>query len=124
VSGKTSGLYCAIVRFENLQGEPLAGSNWKVTLRDEDPLADDELGSAGLDEDGGAQLLISVADVLSLDSPGERAPDLYFVLQHFGREVFRSQVLPDVDFEALDPVSGEPNRITQDFGTIQVDIRA
>ena len=122
MSGKTSGLYCAIVRFENHKGEALAGSNWKVAIRDEDPLADDELGSAVLDERGAAQILISASDVLSLDSPGERDPDLYFVLFHFGREVFRSQVMPDVDFESLDPVSGEPSRITQDFGTIQVNI--
>jgi hypothetical protein len=122
VSGKSSGLFRAIVHFENARGEPLRGRDWKVSVRDADPLADDELGTATLDERGGAQILIAVADILSLDSPGERTPDLYFVLYHYGREVFRSQIMQDVDFEALDPVSGEPNQLTRDFGTLRVPI--
>lgn len=122
VSGKSSGLFRAIVHFENTRGEPLAGRDWKVAVRDADPLADDELGLATLDEHGGAHILIAVADVLSLDSPAERTPDLYFVLYHYGREVFRSPVMQDVDFEALDPVTGEPDQLTRDFGTFRVPI--
>lgn len=124
MSEKTSGLFRVIVRFENHRGEPLGGRDWTVELRDEDPLADGVLGRATLDDDGAAGILFSVADVQSPDSPGERRPDLYFVLFHYGREVYRSRVEYDVDFEALDPVSGEPDRLTQDFGTIQVNIGA
>jgi hypothetical protein len=119
---KTSGLFRAIVRFTNAAGKPLTGPDWRVTLLDEDPLVDDELGADALDDDGRARILISVADVLSVDSPGERKPDLYFVLSHYGREVFRSKALEDVDFEQLDPVSGEPDQVTRDFGTFEVDI--
>lgn len=122
MSPKSSGLFTVIVRFENLRGEPLAGRDWRVEVRDEDPLADDELGAASLDANGSARILISVADIQSGDSPGERTPDLYFVLYHYGREVWRSRVQQDVDFEALDPVTGEPDRLTQDFGTLRVDI--
>ena len=119
--GKTSGLFCAIVKFVDDAGQPLAGKGWTVDVLDRDALIDDCLGSASLDGNGEARILIAVADVMSLDSPGERTPDLYFTLLHDGREVFRSEVVEDVDFEALDPVSGDPVGITREFGPYRVD---
>ncbi len=119
---KTSGLFQVIVRFTNMRGEPLAGRDWKVAVMDEDPMDDDELGKATLNDEGEARLLLSMSDVLSIDSPGERKPDLYFVLYHYDREVYRSSVWRDVDFEALDPVTGEADQLTRDFGTLKVNI--
>ena len=52
----------------------------------------------------------------------EGMPDLYFSLRLRGREVFRSEVEIDVDFESLDPVSGDPVRITREFGPYRVDV--
>lgn len=119
---KTSGLFCAIIRFTNLKGEPLAGPEWTVEAVDEDPLADDDLGTSTLDANGEGRVFIAVADISSIDSPAERNPDLYFVLRHYGTEVYRTPVRHQVDFESLDPVTGGAKHLTQDFGTCQVDI--
>ena len=122
MNGKTSGLFCAIVKFTDETGRPLAGNGWKTAARDQDALIDDCLGEAGLDERGEARILISVADIMSIDSPGERTPDLYFTLYRDGTEVFRTEVVEDVDFESLDPVSGDPVRITREFGPYRVHL--
>lgn len=121
MNGKTSGLFRAIVHFIDSQGSPLGGEGWTARVRDRDCLLDDLLGEERVAADGSAKFLISVADIKSLDSPDERNPDLYFTLYRKGREVFRSEVLEDVDFEALDAVSGEPRQITQEFGPFCVE---
>lgn len=119
---KSSGLFCVIVRFTNLEGDPLSGSDWSVEAMDEDPLVDDTLGESTLDASGEARIYFSVADVSSADSPGERNPDLYFILKHYRREVMRTPTRYNVNFEALDAVTGRPDQLTQDFGTFKVDI--
>ncbi len=121
MSGRTSGLFSAIVSFEDARGRLLTGKRWRVVAFDQDPLLDHRLGRAEIDDQGEATLLIAVADIKSLDSPGERTPDLYFVLYDAGMQVFKTRVLPDVDFEELDPVSGEPAHITRRFGPFRVD---
>ncbi|NND45161.1 MAG: hypothetical protein HKN58_07540 [Xanthomonadales bacterium] len=121
MNGKTSGLFRAIVHFIDSQGSPLGGKGWTARVRDQDCVLDDLLGEESVDADGTATFLISVADIKSLDSPDERRPDLYFTLYRDGREVFRSKVLEDVDFEALDAVSGEPSSITREFGPYCVE---
>ena len=119
---KSSGLFLAIVRFTDTQGIALSGGHWTVEAWDADPLKDDHLGRSTLDEHGEGRIIIAVADVISIDSPGERNPDLYFVLKHHGREVYRTPVQFDVNFEELNPVTGLADRLTQDFGTIQVHL--
>lgn len=120
MSGKTSGLFRAIVGFVDQDGNPLTGEGWQAGLSDRDLLADDCLGEVGLDDQGQATFLLSVADIKSVDSPDERRPDLYFTLFRDGREVFRSEVIEDVDFEALHTVTGDPSRITREFGPYTV----
>jgi hypothetical protein len=122
MSGKTSGLYCAIARFTNESGQPLSGEGWTAAVTDQDALHDDRLGMVKLDKEGVATFLLNVADIKSFDSPGERAPDLYFTLFRDGREVFRSEVTRNVDFEALHEVSGDPVGITQEFGPFRVGL--
>jgi len=124
MNGKTSGLYCAIAKFTDERDIPLQGNGWTVSLSDQDAILDDHLGLVSLDGKGNATFLLSVADIKSIDSWGERNPDLYFTLFRDGKEIFRSDVVDDVDFEALDPVSGEPDQITQNFGPYRVDTRA
>ncbi len=116
MNGKTSGLFCAIAFFTDENGKPLEGKGWTATISDQDILVDECLGKARLDNDGHAKFLLSVADIKSLDSWGERTPDIYFTLFKDDVEIFRSEVFENVDFEALDEVSGDAGQITQEFG--------
>ena len=113
-------LFRVIARFENAEGRPFFGSAYKVSLFDQDSLRDDKLGSTSLNEDGTAEFLFSAADVVSVDSIGERTPDLYFVITESGNEVFRSEVFPQVNFNVTDPVTGQEDRLTLEFGPFRV----
>lgn len=113
-------LFRVIARFENAEGRPFFGSAYTVSLFDEDKLRDDKLGSTSLNEDGTAEFLFSAADILSIDSVGERTPDLYFVITESGNEVFRSELFPQVDFNAANPVTGREDRLTMEFGPFRV----
>jgi hypothetical protein len=113
-------LFKVIARFENAEGRPFTGSAYKVTLLDQDRLVDDKLGSTTLNEDGTAEFLFSAADILSIDSIGERKPDLYFVISENGNEVFRSEVFPEVDFDATDAVTNRKDKLTRKFGPFRV----
>jgi hypothetical protein len=123
VNGKTSGLFCAIACFVDESGTPVQGKGWTARLSDQDTFLDDHLGTVKLDYEGKATFLLSVADIKSVDSPGERMPDLYFTLLREGEEVFRSTVSQDVDFESLHKVSGDPVQITREFGPYVVSLR-
>ncbi|MDH3431847.1 MAG: hypothetical protein OEQ14_17750, partial [Gammaproteobacteria bacterium] len=107
-------------RFENAEGRPFTGSAYKVTLLDRDRLLDDKLGSTSLNKDGSAEFLFSAADILSIDSIGERKPDLYFLITENGNEVFRSEIFPEVDFDAPDPITGRQDNVTREFGPFRV----
>ena len=113
-------LFKVIARFENAEGQPFFGSEYEVTLLDEDRLFDDKLGSVSLSEDGIAEFVFSVAEIFSVDSPGERTPDLYFLITEHGNEVFRSEVIPEVNFDATDPVTGRQDNVTREFGPYRV----
>ncbi len=117
-------LFKVIARFENAQGRPFFGSEYKVTLLDRDRLLDDKLGSSSLSEDGTAEFLFSASDILSIDSIGERKPDIYFVITEHGNEVFRSEIFPEVDFDTTDPVTGRQDNVTREFGPFRVTSQA
>ncbi|MBE9549811.1 MAG: hypothetical protein IMF09_10440, partial [Proteobacteria bacterium] len=79
------------------------------------------LAEARLEKDGSAGMLISVSDISSLDSPAERTPDLYFVLYRDGKKVLTTEVIENVDFESIDPVTGRATgSTTQTFGPYKV----
>ena len=113
-------LFKVIASFENAEGRPFFGSEYEVKLMDKDRLFDDKLGSTSLSEDGTAEFLFSVADVLSIDSIDERTPDIYFVITENGNEVFRSEVFDEVDFDTTDPVTGRQDNATRVFGPFRV----
>lgn len=115
-----SGLFKVIAEFKNESGQPLLGDDYTVTLLDEDRFFDDKLGEAGLNAEGAAEFLVSAVDILSFDSIDERTPDIYFVLRKDGKEVFRSDVFREVDFEVKDPVTGRSKQGTQTFGPFTV----
>ena len=116
----TADLFRVIARFENAEGRPFFGSEYEVMLLDEDRWFDDKLGTKPISEDGTAEFLFSVADVLSIDSAGERTPDIYFVIVENGNEVWRSEVFANVNFDAPDPVTGRKDNLTREFGPFRV----
>ena len=113
-------LFKVIARFEDAEGRPFFGSEYKVALLDKDRLFDDKLGSTSLNTDGIAEFLFSVSDIFSVDSPGERTPDIYFVITENDNEVFRSEIFPEVDFDATNPVTGRRDNLTREFGPFRV----
>ena len=116
----TADLFKVIARFENAEGRPFFGSEYEVSLLDKDRLFDDKLGATTISEDGTAEFLFSAADILSVDSPGERTPDIYFLITENGNEVFRSEVFPEVSFDATNPVTGRQDNLTKEFGPFRV----
>ena len=108
-----SELYRVIASFTDGDGNPLSGASYTVSLLDEDRFFDDKLGESGLNSEGAAEFLVSVADVMSFDSAGERTPDIYFVLRNKGDEVYRTAVFTEVDFDAKDPVTGRTKGLTK-----------
>jgi len=113
-------LFKVIARFENAEGRPFFGSEYQVTLLDRDRLFDDKLGSSSLSEDGTAEFLFSASEIFSIDSPGERTPDIYFVITENENEVFRSEIFPEVDFDKADAVTGRQSHTTREFGPFRV----
>lgn len=121
MSNNSSGLFRVIVSFIAEDGAPLAAAQWAVKVKDRDPLLDATLAEARLENDGSAGMLISVSDISSLDSPAERTPDLYFVLYRDGKKVLTTEVIENVDFESIDPVTGRATgSTTQTFGPYKV----
>lgn len=116
----TSGLFNIIAIFEDSDGNPLTGPEYSVRLFDKDRFFDDRLGKGSLDADGSTSFLVSVADIKSFDSPDERTPDLYFVLEKKGEEIFRSEVFENVDFETKNPVTGREDQLTRSFGPFRI----
>jgi len=113
-------IFKVIAEFTNADGEPLSGDDYTVALMDEDKYFDDKLGSKPLATDGTAEFLVAAADILSFDSMGERTPDLYFVVRKGEKEVFRSEVFEEVEFETKDPVTGRAKGLTKKFGPFAV----
>jgi hypothetical protein len=116
----TSGIFKVIGKFTDTNGNPLTGDAYEVALLDEDKFFDDKLGTSALSADGEAEFLITAADILSIDSISETTPDLYFVVRQEGKEIFRSEVFSEVDFEAADPVTGRGKNLTRSFGPFEV----
>ena len=116
----SSGIFKVIGKFTDSDGNPLTGADYEVALLDKDRYFDDKLGTSALGPDGEAEFLITVADILSIDSAGETTPDLYFVVRRDGKEVFRTEVFDEIDFETTDPVTGRAKGLTQAFGPFQV----
>lgn len=116
-------MFKVIARFQDADSRPLTGPEYTAWVMDRDRLVDDNLGSSPLNADGEAEFLIYSADIVSVDSPGERWPDLYFVLLREDREVFRSEVFENLVFDAPDEVTGRPDELTRSFGPFRVTRR-
>lgn len=102
-------------------GLPLADGGVTARIYDRDALSDDFLAESRLSEEGEAEWLFPVSAAASLDSPGERCPDVYVELDKGGDVFFQSTVVENIDFFQRDPVSGEHRGRTHFLGTFQVD---
>jgi hypothetical protein len=90
-----------------------------VKLFDKDIIDDDFLGQSRIQEDGSVSISFVPSDFSSLDSPGEKYPDLYFTVYKYGKLVYKSTVLKNVDFNRYaisDPLKG----LTFDLGTFVI----
>jgi Zn-finger nucleic acid-binding protein len=103
-------------------GKPISGASGQycVKLYDKDLFRDDELGTPRLDADGRVQCTFDLYDIVSADSPLERRPDLYLVLYERDKEVFRTPVFWNLDFEKRDAATGKMTAVTHDLGTFAV----
>jgi len=113
-------IFRVIAEFKDADGKPLTGNDLTVVLMDKDKYFDDKLDYSQLSPEGVAEFMIMSADILSFDSRGERTPDLYFVVKKDGKEIFRSEVFAQVNFELKDPVTGRPKGLTMQFGPFEV----
>lgn len=116
----SEGIFKVIAVFVDASGNALSGADYSVSLLDKDKFFDDKLGEKNLNAEGAAEFLITAADILSFDSMGERTPDLYFVVTKAGKEIFRSEVFEEVDFEVKDPVTRRPKGLTKKFGPFTI----
>lgn len=113
-------LFKVIATFLDMHAQPIHGDEFSARLMDRDRLFDDKLGASPLADDGSAEFIFCATDVMSVDSPGERHPDIYFVLLCDGAEIFRSDVIPNVAFDEPDDVTGRPEQLTRSFGPFPV----
>lgn len=84
-------------RFLRHSGDPVHGNHYHVRLYDQDITEDDFLSEEQPDKEGKVHFTINPAQYKSIDSPGEKKPDLYMVLYHDGKEIFRTPVIQDID---------------------------
>ena len=80
---------------------PLTGSDYKVKLFDKDLVGEDHLGESGLDDNGVATIKFTHSAFGEWNSL-EKYPDLYFVLDKAGKEIFKSELLEDFDIETME----------------------
>jgi Zn-finger nucleic acid-binding protein len=99
-------------------GQPLAGtsSRYVVRLFDKDPVTDDLIAEPRLDAEGRVSCTFDLYDVATADSPLERKPDLYLVVYEGDREIYRTPVIPDLDFTP----TTEGEVVSHDLGTYEV----
>lgn len=80
---------------------PLTGSEYRVKLFDKDIIGTDHLGESSLDANGVARISFSHAAFGEWNNL-EQKPDLYFVLDKSGTEIFKSEVMEDLEIETIE----------------------
>lgn len=88
--------------------EPITGDEYRVEFYDQDFIKDDFLGESDLDANGHALVPITRKNFVSLDSPLEKYPDIYFKVFKNGKKVYKSAVFQNLHLqEAMDyPTTG------------------
>lgn len=108
--------YRVIAHFQGEDRRPLQSGEYQVHLLDRDPISDDALGSCTLAPGGIATFEFSKADFRSIDSPLESRPDLYFVVTQGDRELLRTDLHPNVEFDKRHATAADPRVWQRAFG--------
>ena len=80
--------------------QPLTGDTYLVRLYDKDVFEDDFLGESTLDENGVAKISFNHSSFSNWNK--DTKPDFYFVVFKHKKEIFKSNVLEDLDVEAIE----------------------
>ena len=102
------------------KNQPLTGEVYSVKLFDEDPLLDDFLGKGTLDENGSTEIVFNLSKIDSIDSPGEKKPDLYLILYKDDDAIFKSNVYRNVDFFPGNAEKDPTEAIEKDLGVFKL----
>ncbi len=98
--------------------QPLTGDTYLVRLYDKDVFEDDFLGESTLDENGVAKISFNHSSFSNWNK--DTKPDFYFVVFKHKKEIFKSNVLEDLDVEAIEKFKmGEGEVI--DLGTYLIE---
>lgn len=82
-------------------GSPLHGNGYLARLFDRDFLEDAYLGESVPDADGKVSFSIA-ASAIAKTSLDDAMPDFFFVVYNKGEIIFRSQVMENVNLQALE----------------------
>jgi hypothetical protein len=98
---------------------PLTGEAYKVRLFDKDIFDDDYIGESGLDAHGVAHIGFT-HDAFDDLGDLETRPDFYFVVLKDGQQIFQSQVMEEIDLEAVQQFKMGQGEVI-DLGTFLVE---
>lgn len=98
---------------------PLTGDAYKLRLYDKDFIGADYLGESGLDENGVAKISFSHSAFGEWDKL-EQYPDLFFILYKNESEIFRSNIMENVDVVFQEKFKMGEGEVV-DLGTFLVD---
>jgi len=98
--------------------EPLTGLAYRMRLFDKDVFDDDYLGESTLDSNGVATISFAHAAFSDLGSI-EKMPDFYFVVVKNGVQIFESEVMANIDVDAIEKFKMGTGEVI-DLGTFLV----
>ena len=98
---------------------PLTGAEYRVKLFDKDIIGTDHLGESSLDANGVARISFSHAAFGEWNNL-EKYPDFYFTLEKGGTEIFKSEVMVDVNIETIEQFRMGEGEVV-DLGTYLVE---
>jgi hypothetical protein len=98
---------------------PLTGAEYEFRLYEKDLMEDDYLGKSGLDANGVAKVSFRHEDYTDFLNP-EVNPDLYFALYKGEALIFQSQVMRDLDLDAMEKFNMGAGEVV-DLGTYLIE---
>ena len=107
-----------LVKIQATLEHPELQAGCTIRVMDADPVAADLLATTTTQGDGRVDVLFDLHDAGSVDTPLERAPDVYFEWVNGDTVLARSPVFPSVDFFSAHPVTGMRHDGTVNLGAV------